>query len=96
MKIITNSHPRDLFCFWDLPEAAQPDFDYITGEDRYSPRLFRYRGAWYDTGEFFPIPDHPDWRGLRWDGYQSDSYFSATLVRYVDGGERVIVGRYWA
>lgn len=96
MKIITNSHPRDLFCFWDLPEAAQSDFDYIEGEDRYSPRLFRYGGAWYDTGGFFRLPDHPDWRDLPWNGYQSDSYFSGTLVRYVDDYERVIVGRYWA
>jgi hypothetical protein len=96
MNIITNSQPRDLFCFWDLPDAARSDFDYITGEDRQSPRLFRYRGAWYDAGEFFQIPDHPDWRGLPRDGYQSDRHFSGTLVRYVEDFERVIVARYWA
>jgi hypothetical protein len=94
VNIRTNHHPRDLVSWWDLPESVRSDFDYIDGESRFSPRLFCYRGEWYDSNQFFELPDHPDWRGLRWNGYQSDSYFSGTLVRYCDDFERVIVGSY--
>jgi hypothetical protein len=90
-NIRTNHHPRDLVTWWDLPESARPDFDYIEGEDRCSPRLFCYRGDWYDLNQFFPLFDHPD---LPWHGYQGDCYFSGTLVRYCDNFERVIVGSY--
>lgn len=105
MTVKTNGHWREPVSFHDLPEYARSDFDYIEGEDRFSPRLFHYLGCWYDLCEFFRVraagPHDP--HALRpkagsplaaWQGYQSDSYFSGVLVRYSDDFESIQVGRY--
>ena len=52
VTIITNGQARDLLALCDLTPSEASDFDYITGEDTYSPRLFRYKGAVYDANEF--------------------------------------------
>lgn len=97
VTVVTNNHPRDLACWYDLPAEAQPDFDYIEGEDRYTLRLFKYRGAWYDTGEFSPCGESPAYRELgEWHAVQSYTYFSGTVIRYCDDFERVIAGRYFS
>ena len=103
--IITNNHPRELVAFCGLPESAKSDFDYVREEeDQHGARFVRYKRAWYDVNEFVRIVKpgalntgfaHIDFSGKLegWEGIQGDTYFSATLVRYVDDGERVIVGR---
>lgn len=98
----TNNVPRDIIDAYELTEAEQSEFDYLDwdaikrGEG--SASFFRYYGELYDLGEFMAdtgilkgsgLPDYLS----SWDGYQSDSFFSATVVRYVDDFERVIVGR---
>ena len=104
IQIKTNNVPRDLVSLADLPPDAAKDFDYIDGEGRYSPRLFRYRGSWYDANEFLsPIPNRggfsaglPDDHPLRaWDGHQSDTYWSGVCLRYANEFESVIVGRWF-
>jgi len=87
MEITTNNQPRELVAFEDLPESECEDF---AGRDRFFPRFFCYRGAWYDVGEFVRAEI------ASWDGVQSDTYFSGVLIRYVDDCERVIVGRYYS
>jgi len=42
MTIQTNHHSRPLASLVECP--ARQDFDYITEEDSYAPRLFKYRG----------------------------------------------------
>ncbi len=98
-EIITNGQPRNLIALCDLAPAEAADFDYIKGEDVYSPRLFRYKGAVYDSNEFTaPSREVPPERPFlaAWDGVQADTYFSGILIRYVDDFERVIVGRYFS
>lgn len=109
MKIITNNQPRELVCFHNLPESEQSDFDYIEGDDRFNPRFFKYKGAWYDSGEFIRIIERRDsyngWAHqadndsplLAWDGIQTESYFSGVLIKQVaeHDYESVIVGRYY-
>ena len=105
VTVRTNNVPRDLIDAWELTPAERADFDYLAwdkieaGED--SASFFRYRGQLYDLGEFTRdygitkgagLPDHLS----QWDGYASDSAFSATVVRIVDNGERVIVGRVYS
>lgn len=92
----TNRHARPLHSYLDLLESERADFEYIEGEDRYSLRLFNYRGAWFDYHEF-EVAGH-DVKALGFDGVQTDSYFSATVVSYFDreGNEldgEIIVGR---
>lgn len=98
VKIYTNNRPRDLIAFCDLTKKEQAEFDYIEGEDQYSPRLVRYRGWVYDVNEFTSVPaalNPPMFGGLKaWQGYQSDSYFSGIVIRYTNDFESVIVGRY--
>jgi hypothetical protein len=97
ITITTNHHPRELISLADLSRKEARDFDYIKGEDRYSSRLFRYRGACYDICEFSDTRTlhHAPEEFKNWHGYQSDSYFSGVLIRYDDNDfDRVIVGRY--
>lgn len=99
LKIITNNVPRDILDASNLTITERKQFDYLDwkaledGTD--SASFFRYKGQLYDLGEFQRIehngPENP-FKG--WDGYQSDSFFSGTLVRLVDDNERLIVGFY--
>lgn len=103
--IRTNNVPRDVIDAYELTAAEREEFDYLdwpaidAGTDGAS--FFRYRGQLYDLGEFSRdcgilrgsgLPAHLS----SWDGYSSDSFFSATVVRYVDNFERVIVGRVYS
>lgn len=109
MNITTNNQSRELVSLADIPVSAQSHFDYIEGDDQFTERLFQYRGAWYDTHEFVRIVKRSDVRTLgfghtcdddspllAWHGIQTNTYFSGVVVRYVDAGERIIVGRIYA
>lgn len=98
LTVITNHIPRDVIDSAQLSEAERAEFDYLDwpalDDGRDSASFVRYRGQTMDLGEFMFAPD-----GMfpaEWDGYASDSFFSGTLVRYVDDGEGVIVGRYYS
>jgi hypothetical protein len=95
MTVTTNNQPRELLCFWDIPESAREDFDYVGEEERVSSRFFKYRGAWYDANEFQYVPASlpPNLAFMRgWHGQQGESYFSAVLIRYSQDYEAVTVG----
>lgn len=100
MKIVTNNVPRDVIHGFELTPAERAEFDYLNwesierGED--DAQFFRYKGQLHDLGEFsadygitkgsgFPEVLHG------WDGYRSDSFFSALAVRYVEDYEQVVV-----
>jgi hypothetical protein len=95
MKIVSNGALRDLVTFVELPEKEKGWFDYVEGEEQWSPRFVEYRGSWYDTNDtegVFPVDK-------RWT-YISESYFSGVLFRLPEDeilwGEKVVVGRYWS
>jgi hypothetical protein len=96
MHTVTNHVPRDVIEAYELTESEQQLFDYIdwgkvkAGEASHS--FFRYKGELFDIGEFERAPAFSDLSG-KWDGYQSDTFFSATVVKYVNDFEQVIVGR---
>jgi len=89
-KIITNFHARDIIHGYELSPAERAEFDYIDTSETLSwddAEFFRYRGQLYDIGEF--SADYGIMRGSglpahlsRWDGYMSDSYFSAIVMRF--------------
>jgi hypothetical protein len=101
LKVITNNVPRDIVDAWELSAGERAEFDYLDwpaiDDGRDSASFFRYKGELHDLGEF-----SADWGILKgsglpahlseWDGYRSDSFYSALVVRYVDQYERVIVG----
>jgi hypothetical protein len=97
VRVITNHQPRDILRWWDLTPADLERLDYGTDDEAWlDERWFiRYRGDVVDitdadggaTGEL----------GRKgWEAYQSDSFFSGLVFRYVDNYEAVIVGRYVA
>lgn len=108
MHIISNWKARTMLSLSELPEKVRADFDYIDAEESWSPRFVCYRGQWIDCNDTQRIePDngkaHPMGWALRvhpgsplchFDSVVSDSYFSGTLIRFVDD-ESVIVGRYF-
>lgn len=106
MTIITNSVPRNIIEAWELTEKEQAEFDYIEFNDDCCSEFFRYKGQVYDLGEFVRIEPmnkrtNPftvateDKELLKWQGIQTDSYFSGIVIRYTDDNESVIVGTYY-
>ena len=102
MHIHTNRQPRPLLSFWELTLKEQGNFDYI--EDPKTDggnRFVRYRGWVYDTQDMMSVRHehlntdsdfiHPL---TEWDGYDSDTAFSGTLLKFCDNYERVIMARY--
>jgi hypothetical protein len=105
VTIRTNNVPRDIIEGSELSQAERAEFDYIdwsaVDHGEVSPQFFRYRGELYDIGEFSAdygitkgagLPEHL----AAWDGYQSDTFFSATVIRFVENFERVVVGRVYS
>ena len=112
ITILTNNHRRPVVDAWDLTPAERADFDYVDwdaierGED--SRSFVRAYGQVIDLND---MDGAPAWGGMPaslagWDNYQSDSFFSGIVVRYVhdvvlgpeyDGSEYdVVVGRYFS
>lgn len=96
VRVVTNGVPRDVVDAAELSAEERAEFDYLDwpaierGEE--SASFFRYRGTVYDLGEFQGTRGTAGEELRRWDGFLSDSFFSAVVVRYVDAGERVVVG----
>ena len=100
--IRTNHKPRPVVYGFELTETERKEFDYLESID--DSQFIRFKGMVYDIGEFSRIipPGAPRKQPTEcqtielqgWDGYLSDSFFSATLVKFVDDGESVIVGTY--
>jgi hypothetical protein len=88
MKIITNNHYRHILYFHELEPSEQDELkdSYDSVEES---TFFRYRGQVYDLNNFMRSTDN---RFGDWQGYHSDSFFSAVLVKYDVSCEAVKVG----
>jgi len=99
LKIVTNNQPRDVLYWHELTDKERAEFDYLDTEEKQVERSFaRFRGVTYDLGDFERLPDYaPNYEAMRkWDGYQSDSFYSGVLVKYVEDFERVIMATYYS
>jgi len=102
LKIVTNNQPRDVLYWHELTDKERAEFDYLDTEEKQVERSFaRFRGVVYDLGDFERLPDHAPkteaYEAMRkWDGYQSDSFYSGVLVKYVEDFERVIMATYYS
>lgn len=104
MKITTNNHPRELISFFDLPENARSDFDYVTDDAQYEFRFVSYKGNFYDTydtqrisvdcGQYmgWTMAVEKDSPLSKWNAVISESYFSGVLFRFID--DSVTCGSY--
>ena len=91
IKIITNNKPRQLIYGYELTDKQKQDFDYI--EDFDSHNFVKYKNIIYDLSDFMRVETIDSLKG--WHGYSSDSYFSGTLVKYIDN-DSVIMGWYYS
>jgi hypothetical protein len=93
-KIVTNKHPRELLALHEIPAEKQSDFDYIDKEERFSPRLFKYRDEYYDIGDIMRVD--PEVFGEYWHAALYETYFSGILIHVCDNNEAVIIGHYFS
>lgn len=96
MKVVTNNVPRLLLYWYELTDEEKKEFDWMNEPE--DGDFFRYKGAIYCT-EMFVRGENNPWTGNRnpypgWDGYHQDSFFSAVLVKFVEDGDKIVVG--WA
>ena len=97
LTITCNYQFRDVLYWYQLTEKEQKEFDYMLTSDARSTDdgcFFRYRGVAYDLGEFMRVDGAMFGKLAKWDGYQSDSYFSGIVVRYNRDCDAVIAGTY--
>ena len=96
MNICTNNVPRETVCYWDISAKYQEWFDYLTEDEKWDCRLFKYRGEYYDYYQFdYVNPEHPAYRALYalgWNGVQSQSAFDAVVIKYCADDGTIIVG----
>lgn len=93
MNIITNNQPRPIIYGCELPEKVKRDFDYYDQNELDNATFFKYRGQYYDLGDFLRCGQECF---ANWHGYRSDSFFSGLLVRLSSCGDFVTVGSYYA
>ena len=91
IKIITNNKPRQLIYGYELTDKQKQNFDYI--EDFDSHDFVKYKNNIYDLSDFMRIETIDSLK--EWHGYNSDSFYSGTLVKYIDS-DTVIMGRYYS
>src|SRR5690606_25783335 len=112
MQIKTNNQPSDVFYAWQLTDKERAEFDYHDDIDSPDccATFVRYKGQVYDLGEFSVVVSvnykgalHPmalcdtENNFAGWDGYQSDSYFSGLVIKYINNFcDSVGVGRYFS
>lgn len=89
IMVHTNNVPRLIIDGYELTTEERADFDYYSCSELDEATFFRYRGQLYDIGEFVMTEIEG------WDGIHTDTFFSGTLVKYVDE-DNVIVGRIYS
>lgn len=93
MKIRTNNKPRPIIYGSELPQSVLTDFDYL-GDDLPSAQFFKFKGQYYDIGEFMRVDADGPYKG--WHGYSGESFFSLMLIKFSDCGEAVTIGRHYS
>ena len=93
MQIKTNNQPRDIVFGFELPDAILSEFDYLEGEELLFAQFVKYKGQWYHLGDVESPHDLPESSPLKqWDGYVSETFFSAVVFKFTDDSRRVICG----
>ena len=105
LTIITNHQPRLTMYGYELTDAERKEFDYLDfteNGDGWSATFVRYKNWVYDVCEFMRISDDAPfnagvYKSDRWDGYESDSFFSGVLCRFPENDDDyVIMGTYYS
>ena len=81
--------------------AAGERHRFADFERAYSASFVRYKGIAYDLADFmtwnYGVTPQMNQAGFtKWDGYQSDSFFSGVLVRYCKDTDYVVMATYYS
>ena len=93
MNIITDHKPRPLLDWYELTEAEKKEFDWIDNPDETGYDFFRYRKHVYSLQNFTRVDENNPLKTLNYDGIETDTFFSSTLIKFTSDGEGVIVAR---
>lgn len=90
LEIVTNHHWRELTNFYEMSEKDRDDFDYLTEDQHYEARFFKYKDTWYDAFDFISTSPGPWNHGLpaefrQWDGYINDTAWTGILLLHSSG-----------
>lgn len=87
--IVTNNNWRPVLHWHDLTEKEQDEVkdNYETVKDS---TFFRYKKQIYDLNDFLRVGED---LCHNWDGYMSETAFSAILVKYSKSNDSLRVGR---
>ena len=83
IKVIVDPEYKPLVCFLDLSKSHQSDVDYTDPEEQDEPRFFLYQGNVHDTTQYVPT-SVDQFKEEGWDGIEYDTFFSGTVIRFVD------------
>ena len=96
LKIKTDNKWRYLLYGYELPKGKRKDFDYLPEEALDCRDFIKYRGVYYDLGEFLRIPTTFPEEMKKWDRYTSASYFSGVVIKYAEDRNQVKIGTYFS
>lgn len=92
VKIVSDKKWKYLKSGDELPKKWRKEFDYLSDEQYSDVRFAYYNKYYYDVQEFMRLVGvESEFRG--WDGYQSDTYSSGTVIKL--SGEKYKIGRYY-
>jgi hypothetical protein len=85
-----NNQYRPIIGWHDLTEKERAEFDWIEPESEYGYSFFRYRGQVHCLSDYMVAYD--DIKALGFDALQTDTAFSAYVIKLSDDNESVRVG----
>lgn len=95
LTIKTSHRLYPVISYVELTRKEQREFTYLTEEEHFDSRFFRYKGWVYDVQEFSLCSPSLKERG--WQGQMSDSFFSGIVIKFRDdnGWDCVIPGTFF-
>jgi hypothetical protein len=93
VKLITDNKWKHFTYGYDVPKKVLKDYDHLDSSES-TDQFLNYHGVWYHLSDFLYI-DHAESVPLRvWDGYYSESAFSAVVIRVSRDCESYQIGRF--
>jgi hypothetical protein len=95
--IKTNKQWRPILHSYELPDSAREQFEHLNDEEFYGTSFVKYKGYFYELGEFMRVADGGDfaaagWDGscnaAGWDGICINSLWEGVLIKLSNDGER--------
>lgn len=91
MQIISNNRARPLLSGYELPASARAAFDYMSDEQFECASFVRYKGHFYDLGEFMNIRGSTDLQGGT--AILTTPIFPAC---WLNSAQMIMIGLLWA